>query len=186
MANRQQKKGTLPKTNSSPLKIGRNPKGNDRLIVFQQSIFRCNMLCSSREGGYITCFKKPWWMQPLAQPPASCWSFFSMAINSLASLCNESNFFASSAGPKAQSWIDLDLLSDFSIENSKKKCVVLDIEFTRMTIWILVDSYLLARVYLCIALLIFLSHVFKSCFPKHANPFEPSSVVKTWKFNSSV
>ena len=55
-----------------------------------------------------------------------------MAINSLASLCNESNFFASSAGPKAEI---LDRFGsaqmDFSIENSKKKCVVLDIEFKK-------------------------------------------------------
>ena len=36
---------TLPKTNSSPLKVGRNPKGNEK--VFQPSIFRCERLLVS-------------------------------------------------------------------------------------------------------------------------------------------
>ena len=38
---------TIPKTNSSPVKIGRNPKGNEK--VFQTSIFRCENVCF-REG----------------------------------------------------------------------------------------------------------------------------------------
>ena len=38
---------TIPKTNSSPLKIGRNPRGNEK--VFQPSIFRGENV-SFREG----------------------------------------------------------------------------------------------------------------------------------------
>ena len=37
---------TLPETNSSPLKIGRAPKGN--VLIFQPSIFRCELLVSGR------------------------------------------------------------------------------------------------------------------------------------------
>ena len=37
---------TLPETNSLPLKIGRAPKGN--YILFQPSIFRCELLVSGR------------------------------------------------------------------------------------------------------------------------------------------
>ena len=42
---------TLPKANSSHLKIGRAPKGNDRL--FQPSIFRCKLVVSFL-GGYLS------------------------------------------------------------------------------------------------------------------------------------
>ena len=44
----QQKHTTLPETNSSPLKIGRAPKGNEKL--FQPSIFRGELAVSFREG----------------------------------------------------------------------------------------------------------------------------------------
>ena len=40
------RKGTLPKTNGLPLKIGRDLKGNEK--VFQPSIFRCELSVSER------------------------------------------------------------------------------------------------------------------------------------------
>ena len=42
---------TLPETNSSPLKIGRNPIGK---VVFQPSIFRGELFVSGRLGDYTT------------------------------------------------------------------------------------------------------------------------------------
>ena len=53
------RKSTLPKTNSSPLKIG-FPK---RKVVFQPSIFRCGLLVSGRVASrniWIPCVTGPW------------------------------------------------------------------------------------------------------------------------------
>ena len=54
--------GTLPETNSSPLKIGHPPKGNKK--VFQQSMFRCKLAVSFREGNYWRCFFFPCFTEP--------------------------------------------------------------------------------------------------------------------------
>jgi len=48
------KQGKLPKTNSSPLKRGRKPKGKE--VVFQPSIFRCYVIF--REGNVYVYYGK--------------------------------------------------------------------------------------------------------------------------------
>ena len=68
---------TLPETNSLPLKIGRNPKGNDRIPF--PSIFRCYVTVSFREGFKGTQKQRHWDFNsgvgsfPTTSIPWPCW-----------------------------------------------------------------------------------------------------------------